>query len=64
MILAILGVLGYYGWKVLMSDDAQPSCAATNSACVAKCRKTATEAPAMQACQDDCKRDLAACGSK
>ena len=64
VILAVIGVLGYYGWKALMEDNTPPTCNAANSACLAKCRKTATEAPAMQACQEDCRRDLAACNSK
>jgi hypothetical protein len=57
-------VLGYYGWKALMEDNTPPTCNAANSACLAKCRKTVTEAPAMQACQQDCRRDLDACNSK
>ena len=64
MILAVLGALGYYGWKALMGDDTPPSCSAEQNSCLARCRKTATEAPAMQACLDECRRGFAACSSK
>ena len=64
VILAVLGVLGYYGWKALMEEDKAPSCSAEQNACVARCRKTATEAPAMQACQDECQSRFAACSSR
>ena len=61
IVLALVAAVAYYGWKAINSDDAPPTCSAANSACLAKCRKTATEAPAMQACQQDCQRVLEAC---
>jgi uncharacterized membrane protein YebE (DUF533 family) len=60
VILAAIGVLGYYAWKALM-DDTPPTCSEEQNACLARCRKTATEAPAMQACQEECRRSFAAC---
>ena len=63
VIVAVIGVLGYYGWKALMSDDT-PTCGADQDSCFARCRKTATEEPAMQACQEECKSRFAACSSR
>jgi hypothetical protein len=64
VVLAIAAAAAYYVWKGVSGEDAAPTCAAVNTACLAKCRKSATEAPAMQACQEECRRDLAACSSK
>ena len=64
VILVVIGVLGYYAWKALTEDDKPPTCAAEQSSCQARCRKTATEAPAMQACQDECRSRFAACSSR
>ena len=64
VILAAIGVIGYYAWKTLMGDDSPPSCAAQNQSCLTICNKTATEAPAMKACQEDCQTRLAACTGK
>ena len=63
VILAAIGVMGYYGWKALM-DDTPPTCAEEQSSCLARCRKSATEAPAMQACQDECRGRFTACSSR
>jgi hypothetical protein len=63
VILAVMGALGYYAWKALM-EDTPPTCSADQNSCLARCRKTATEAPAMQACQDECQRAFAACSSR
>lgn len=63
MILAVIGALGYYAWTAFMSDDTPPTCSAEQNSCLARCRKTATEAPAMQACQEECKSRFAACSS-
>lgn len=64
VILAIIGVLGYYGWKALMEDETAPTCGAEQTSCLARCRKTSTEAPAIQACQEECGRRFAACSSR
>ena len=64
VILAVIGVLGYYGWKALMEDETTPTCSAEQNSCLARCRKTSTEAPAMQACQEECARRFAACSSR
>ena len=64
VILAVIGVLGYYGWKALTEDETKPTCGAEQSSCLARCRKTATEAPAVQACQEECARRFAACSER
>jgi hypothetical protein len=64
VVLVVVAVLGYYAWKALTDDDAPPSCSAEQNSCLARCRKTATEAPAMQACQEECRRGFAACSSR
>jgi hypothetical protein len=62
LVLVVLG--GYYAYKMLTTPDAPPSCKATLSACVASCRRTSTEAPAAQSCQEACQRDADACERK
>jgi hypothetical protein len=62
LVLIVLG--GYFAYKALTTPDAPPSCAATLSTCVASCRHTSTEAPAVQSCQEACQRDAAACERK
>jgi hypothetical protein len=62
VVLAIVVAAGYYGYKVVSGEDQAPSCGSAFTACMQKCRRTATEAPAAQACQEDCQRDLAGCG--
>ena len=66
VILALAGAGGYYVYKAVMEPDsvAGPSCKSTLSSCMAKCRRTTTEAPAAQACQESCQGDAAACEAK
>jgi hypothetical protein len=63
IILAIAAAAGYYAYKGITGpgDDA-PSCKETFRACMTTCRRTTTEAPAAQACQQSCQRDADACG--
>ncbi|HET7669664.1 MAG TPA: hypothetical protein VFK84_04630 [Burkholderiales bacterium] len=61
IIIVLLAVGGYYAYTEFMAPEAPPSCKAQLNSCVAKCRKSASEAPAMQACQDACQREAAAC---
>ena len=63
VILAVVAIAGYYVWKGVSGEDAPQSCGAVQNACIANCRKTATEAPAMQDCQDECRRNFAACSN-
>ena len=65
LVLAILIAGGYYLYKkVLMAPDAPPSCNAALNSCIANCRKTNTEAPEVQACQQRCARTADACEGK
>jgi hypothetical protein len=61
VIIGALAVAGYYAYTQFMAPPAPPTCKAQLNSCVASCRKTSTEAPALQACQEACQRDAAAC---
>jgi hypothetical protein len=62
IILALLVGGIYYAYaEFVAAPKAPPSCKAQLNACSINCRHTATEAPAMQACQESCQRDAAAC---
>ena len=61
LVLAVAG--GWWLYKNVFETDtvSPPSCQSQNASCIARCRKTTTEAPQAQACQEDCRRNLAAC---
>jgi hypothetical protein len=61
IVIALLAAGGYYAYTEIIAPKAPPSCKETFNSCIAKCRKSSTEAPALQACQDSCQRDNAAC---
>jgi hypothetical protein len=62
IILALLVGGIYYAYTQFVAAPKEPpSCKAQLNACSASCRRTATEAPAMQACQESCQRDAAMC---
>jgi len=61
IVLAVVGALGYYAYKAMTGEDEAPTCRSASTACMQKCRRTTTEAPAAQACQEGCRRDEAAC---
>jgi hypothetical protein len=66
VILALAGAAGYYIYKSVMEPGSvsAPSCKSQLNSCIATCRKTTTEAPAAQACQETCQRDASACEAK
>jgi hypothetical protein len=66
VILALAGAAGYYIYKSVMEPDSvsAPSCKSQLNSCIAICRKTTTEAPAAQECQDTCQRNASACEAK
>jgi hypothetical protein len=65
VVLAILVAGGYYLYKnVLIAPEQPASCKAALNDCTANCRKTNTEAPEVQACQERCARDAATCEQK
>jgi len=61
VVLALAIAAGYYAYKAVSGEDATLSCGSAFTACMQKCRRTTTEAPAAQACQEACQRDQAAC---
>jgi hypothetical protein len=61
IVLAVVVALGYYAYKAISGGDEEPSCRSAFTACMQKCRRTTTEAPAAQACQEACQRDQDAC---
>jgi hypothetical protein len=66
VILIAAGAGGYYVYKAVMEPDSvsAPSCKSQLNSCIAICRKTTTEAPAAQECQDTCQRNASACEAK
>ena len=64
IILAVAIVIGYYGYKAITGGGEPESCKEAFNHCMKTCRRTTTEAPAAQACQEACGRDLAACQRK
>jgi len=58
---AVAGAVGYYAYKGISGGDEAPSCKSAFNSCMKSCRRTTTEAPAAQACQEACQRDQAAC---
>ena len=61
VILALAVAAGYYAYKGISGGDDAPTCKSAFTLCMQKCRRTTTEAPAAQACQEACQRDQAAC---
>jgi len=61
VVLAVAVAAGYYAYKAILSEDHAPSCKSAFSSCMKSCRRTTTEAPAAQACQEVCQRDQAEC---
>jgi hypothetical protein len=61
VVLAIAIAAGYYAYTAVSGGDTAPGCKGGFTACMQKCRRTTTEAPAAQACQEGCQRDLTAC---
>jgi hypothetical protein len=65
VVLAILIAGGYYLYRNwLIAPEAPPSCKAALNDCIANCRKTNTEAPEVQACQERCARTADECERK
>ena len=61
LLLFVVG--GYYLYKYVVEPDAvaAASCKSQLNSCMASCRKTTSEAPQAQACQEECNRKAAAC---
>jgi len=61
IVVAIAAAVAYYAYQGISGVDQPPSCKGEFNSCMKSCRRTSTEAPAAQACQDACQRDQAAC---
>jgi len=61
VVLALAIAASYYAYKSLSGGDDAPTCRSASTACMQKCRRTTTDAPAAQACQEGCRRDQDAC---
>jgi hypothetical protein len=55
IILAIALAVGYYAYKGITGADERPGCQETFNMCMKTCRRTTSEAPAAQACQEACR---------
>ena len=61
IVLVVVALLGYYAYKTYTEPE---TCAEAYNHCIKTCRRTTSEAPQEQACQQACKRDQEACASK
>ena len=61
VVLAVAVAAGYYTYKGISGGEDTPTCRGAFTACMQKCRRTTTEAPAAQACQEGCRRDQSGC---
>jgi len=61
IVLLAVAALGYYVYKMYTAPE---TCAEAYSHCIKTCRRTTSEAPQEQACQQACRRDQEACASK
>jgi hypothetical protein len=61
VIALVVGGIYYAYTEFVTAPKEPPSCKARLNACSTSCRRTATEAPAMQTCQENCQREAAAC---
>jgi hypothetical protein len=64
IVLVVAVAIGWYAYKALTGAGEPEGCNEAFNHCMKTCRRTTTEAPAAQACQEACKRDQAACASK
>jgi len=61
IVLAVAVAAGYYAYRGVTGTGDAPGCKEAFSACMKTCRRTTTEAPAAQSCQQACQRDAEAC---
>ena len=64
IVLAIAFAIGWYAYKGLTGAGEPESCNEAFNYCMKTCRRTTTEAPAAQACQEACQRDATECERK
>ena len=61
VIIVIAVVALYYVYKGITGEDDVPTCRSAFTSCQQNCRRTRTEAPALQSCQDFCQREADEC---
>jgi len=62
LVIVAIGVVAlYYAYKGVTGEDETPSCRSAHTDCLQYCRRTRTEAPASQSCQEGCQRDADEC---
>ena len=61
VVVAIAVVALYYAYKGVTGDGEEPSCRGAHADCQKHCRRTRTEAPELQKCQEACQRDADEC---
>jgi hypothetical protein len=66
VVLIALAVVGYYVYQQYFGSaaDAPPSCKAQLNTCLVICRRTTSEAPDYQACEQRCNQQASACQDK
>ena len=64
IILAVAAVVLYYAYKGVTGEDEAPSCRGAYTDCLKNCRRTRTEAPDLQKCQEACQHDADECGRR
>ncbi|HEY7747636.1 MAG TPA: hypothetical protein VH933_03070 [Aestuariivirgaceae bacterium] len=57
VIVAIAVVVLYYAYKGVTGYDEEPTCRSVFTSCQQNCRRTRTDAAALQSCQDFCQRE-------
>jgi len=64
VVVAIAAAIAYYAYKgIWQTDEQQLRCPAALNACTKNCRRTTTEAPEAQRCQEACQREADACAA-
>ena len=64
MLLLAIGFVGYWLYKHVLFSDAPPSCKELQNDCLRICRRTTSEAPDYQACEQRCNQQAEACQGK
>ena len=64
IIVALAIVALYYVYKGVTGEDEAPTCRSVLTECQKNCRRTRTEAPDLEKCQDFCQREAAECARR
>jgi hypothetical protein len=62
LVIALAAVAAYFVYQSVTEEAA--TCSGAHNACLKSCRRTSTEAPAAQACQQACQREADACNAR